>query len=147
MQDAVTVRIFDRRGRLLQDLHHPGQRRSGFLPQHVSKRASVQELHHEIRELPSLVRADAEVGDVDDVRVAQAAAGAGFAAKAFEVLGRAGQGRRDDLQRDHPVGAEVQGAVDRAHPSPAEKLLDSILAVDDLADQCNVARLADVRSE
>ena len=66
--------------------------------------------------------------------MAETAAGAGFAAEAFKVGRVGGQGRLEHLERDGAVGAQMCGPEHGSHAAAAQRLIDAVLAVDDLTD-------------
>ena len=90
---------------------------------------------------PPLGLGDAEVGDVDDVGMAQAAAGLRFALKASEELRFGGPFGGDHFDGDDARRAEMGGEVDVAHAAGAELFVDAVFAVEDIADHRSAPQL------
>ena len=71
--------------------------------------------------------------DGGDVGVVDGRGGAGLGQETVARLGIEIEQRREKLERDGPLEGVVVGEIDRAHPTPAEKTLDTV-AADALAD-------------
>ncbi len=97
VHDAQAVGFGDGRTDLFEDVDHPARRQPSLLCQHVGKRTAVEVLHHQVRDLPGARRGEAEIGDVDDVGVAQAAGRFRFAPEPLDELGILREVRVDDL--------------------------------------------------
>src|SRR5262245_14997158 len=72
----------------------------------------------------------AEVGDVNDVRMAQQPDGLRLSPDPLEEFAVAGQLRRNDLDGYATASPHVSRAIDRAHSPAAAKLLDLVLSVE-----------------
>src|SRR5215510_3555492 len=72
----------------------------------------------------------AEVGDINDVRMAQQPDGLRLMPEPLEEFAVAGQLRRNDLDGYATASARVSRAIDRAHSPTAAKLLDFVLSVE-----------------
>src|SRR4051794_6662973 len=68
--------------------------------------------------------------------MAQSSCGAALAFEAFDEFFIAHKLRRDQLQGDVTIGAEMGREIDGAHTAHTEKPLKTILLVEDLADVC-----------
>ena len=75
--------------------------------------------------------------------MAQTAARPRFAAEACEVFRLIGHRRRNHLQRNNAIGAEVHGPEHRAHAAAPEERFDPVLRVECLTGQLSegIARL------
>ena len=71
---------------------------------------------------------DAEVGDVDDVRVVDRRRRARLAQEAMDRLLVARELRVQDLHRDGLLDVDVLAAVDGAHAAAAEDLVEAVVA-------------------
>lgn len=74
-------------------------------------------------------RRNTEVDDRDDVRVVKPGDGQGFAPEAVDGRRRGFDVVSKDLDGDFPIERELNGSVDRAHASFAEKFLEAVLVV------------------
>jgi len=72
----------------------------------------------------------AEVVQADDVGVVEAGRGLGFAAEAAQRGVVSEAAAQHDLDRHPASQAQVARLVDRAHPSPADQLIETVLLVD-----------------
>jgi hypothetical protein len=106
-------------------------RRGGIGPDSRSSAVAVQVLHDD--EVAAVDLGD--VGDRDDVVVADPRRAARLAVKSADRLAVLGVAIEDDLDRDPLVEPDVVGLVDRAHPALADQPLDQIPAVELPADQ------------
>jgi hypothetical protein len=73
MDDAAAVRLVHCGAHLIEDVDDPRRRETPFLVQDLGERAAVEILHHQIRDVAGGGPRNTEIGDVDDVGVAQAA--------------------------------------------------------------------------
>ena len=71
-----------------------------------------------------------EFGNVNDVWMSQATRGFCFTAKPRGKLIVSGELWTDHFDRHGTLGAEVHGAVDRAHASLSEELFDLVLVIE-----------------
>ncbi len=141
MDDALAVRVVERRRDLRDDLlGHADRHRTLFLDDGVQRPAG-DELHHEVEE--PVFPADGVDGD--DVYVGQARRGLRFLLEALHhplvVLEVAGQVRRHDLDRDVAIQREVAGAVHDGHPAPSQLVLDLVLSGRRIAQRAKHRRL------
>jgi hypothetical protein len=111
MDEALVVRVLERRSDLGHQVHDLGAREPPPPAQQHPGVGSAHELHD--HEVPSGV----EHGD--DVRMREARAQLGLPAKAADERPVAGEALAYDLDRDVAVGSLVAGAVDRGHPARA----------------------------
>ena len=115
MHDAALVRGGHAAGRLRGDIERDpvGQR----APQERrAERLAFEELRHDVG--PALV--DPHVEHRQDVGMAEGGGGQGFLFEAQHAAGVARQFRRQHLEGDVPLQAQVVGAVDHAHPAGAD---------------------------
>src|SRR6185369_11424929 len=75
MNDAGAMGLFDSRANLFEDVDHPRDRQRTFFSNDLSERAAIEILHDEISDWTIPRLCDAEVSNVDDVRVSQPAGG------------------------------------------------------------------------
>jgi hypothetical protein len=78
------MRFLNRRADLFENLHDPNGRQFAFFAQHFGQCAAVEVFHHQVGDLSRLRLTKSEIGDVNDVRVAQSSSRLGFAAKTFD---------------------------------------------------------------
>jgi hypothetical protein len=96
---------------------------------------AVEVFHDEVGEAGVVDGSDAEVGEVDDVGVAEAAGGFCFALKANEEFAIAHEVGGDDLDGDGAFGAGVNGLVDAAHATLAEQLFDQVFVIESTSNK------------
>src|SRR5690242_15803570 len=97
----------------------------------------MEQLHHEI-ELSHLIgRRAAEIVDVHDVRVTEAARCARLHHEAGGRRIRREQVRVDEFDRDRPIERALEPAMDAAHPSDADEL-SNLVAIADRAPNAGV---------
>src|SRR5262249_30667296 len=126
MDDPVIVRFADCRADLIDYIDYPRKRQSLILFDHFAQRAAVKVLHNQISDSAAVYGRKSEIGDVDDVRMAKASCGFGFA---FETLYEFGVGhklRSDDFERDRTGSSYVGGKIYRPHSALTELLFDSV---------------------
>src|SRR5262249_20299635 len=105
------------------DLANDGQRPFGRQAARLHELAQVEAvhiLHEEVVHAADL----AEIVHGDNLRMADACQGAGFAHEALRKGGVLPGERRQDLERDQSVKLDLPGLVNRAHSTLAEKLYD-----------------------
>src|SRR5262245_3620828 len=73
---------------------------------------------------------DAEISDVDDVRMAQQSDSLRFSSEPLDEFAVAGQLRRNDFDGDATACTYVSRAIDRPHSAATAKLLDLVLPVE-----------------
>src|SRR6266545_2842206 len=129
MDNSLLVRFMHCRANLLKDVHHPLQRQSLLLGEHIAKRATIEVLHHEIRDSFCSNMGEPKIGNINNVRMAQATSGAGLALEARDKLFVTHELRRDQLQRYVAFSAQVSGQVDCAHSASSEQSLEAILFI------------------
>lgn len=100
--------------------------------QPVTEVAAVQVLHHE--EHPAL-GGRAEVRDVDDVLVSDAARGLGLADESLDHVAAVGELLVEHLQRDLFLDDDVLREVDDAHPALPQQLEDAVAIGEHLSDE------------
>src|SRR5215207_9105077 len=130
VDDPAPVRLVDRRARLLEDVDDPLEREAALLGEDVGERAPVEVLHHEVGDLLAAHRGEAEVGDVDDVRVAKAPGRLRLAPEPLDELGAARHPRHDHLERDDALRADVLRLIHGPHAALAKQADDRVLAVE-----------------
>ena len=124
VDDALVVRRRDGRQDRKRDVDHllVGQRSR---PAQVLRQVlAIQILHDEKRR----VALEADVGDVDRVRVPDARRQLGLQQEARARLGDGRESRADDLDRDAFADLDVEALVDGAHSAFAEQTDDPVLA-------------------
>ena len=134
VQQAGAMRLLDGRTHLFENVHRPRERQTRLLAKHVREGASIEELHHQIREAPARRCRIAEVGDIDDVRVTKRTRRPRLPFEAAQKTLVARKGRNDDLQGDTSSRVCVHGAKHRAHASLSKKTLDVVLAVNQVSN-------------
>ena len=82
-----------------------------------------------------------EVVDLDDVRVIQVRDRAGFALESPHDIGRRDQVGIDQLNGHRPAEHDVGGAIHGAHAAAAQVRVETVLAVEHLADVLELGRL------
>ena len=97
----------------------------------VGEALALEVLHHEER---GVVGSAAEVGDVDDVRIADARRRLRLEHEAIEDLLVAGVFAPKDLDGDPLADDRVAGRIDHAHSALAEDLVDDVATLESLAD-------------
>src|SRR5512146_1413789 len=102
----------------------------GILFLEIGKSQSVEKLHHQVRHIAATGLGYAEIRNVDNVRVAEAAACLRLTLKTGEKVRIGGPPRRDHFHRDDASGSQVRGQVDIAHSACAELLVNAVLAVE-----------------
>ena len=112
MHDPAPVRLVQRVGDLPADTKRlfEGERPLG---QTVGERLALEKLHDEVLELAL----SPYVEERADVRVRELRDRLRFSLQPLARLGRRGQPRRQDLDRDLAAEPRVFGAVDLAHPA------------------------------
>ncbi len=97
----------------------------------IAQGATGDELHRQIDQAVGFTL----VVHTDHVRVGQARCGLGLAFEARHESGVGGQVRVHHLQRDHSVQAQIQGFVDRGHPTAGEQRSHLVAVRDDRPDE------------
>ena len=115
MDDALLVRGFERVGDLLRDRQRVGERDRAARDER-GQILALDQLHHERGEVGCLL----ESVDRGDVRMIERGEHFGFALKAREAIGVAGDRRRQHLDRDRPFQIAVGRAIDLAHAAGAD---------------------------
>src|SRR5271165_5126442 len=133
MDDAMPMRLFERQSDLVEKVRdqREGDLRIDLLE--IRKRLAVKILHDQVRHVAFGGFCDAKIRDVDDVGMAQTAAGLRFALEAGEKLWLRRPFRSDHFERDDPSGSEVRGQIDVPHAARAKLLVDAVFAVEDFA--------------
>ena len=134
MNDALLVGFMYGRANLFQNVYRPVERQALFFGEHVAERATIEILHHQISDALFAGSGKTKVGDVYDIRMAQAARRARFALEAFHKFRVAHELRRDQFQRDISLCAEMRGQIHRAHPALSEQALQAVLFIKYLTD-------------
>src|SRR5689334_21867585 len=86
MNDSLLVSFVNCGTNLIENVSNPFERQLLFFSQHVTKRAAVEILHHEVSHLTGLHSCETKVSHVDNVRVSQATGRACFALEPFDKL-------------------------------------------------------------
>src|SRR5437588_565808 len=103
--------------------------------ENFGKSATVEILHHQIRDSFAGHARKTKVGDVDDVWMMQSSGRLSFAFEALDEFVVHHELRCDYFNRDGPVGAEMSGQINGAHPAPAEFFVDAVFLVEYFAGQ------------
>src|SRR5689334_19871903 len=120
MEDAGFMRIAERREDLRSDLAStPCGERTVRLDERAERHA-IDALHHDEGRLAWVL---VEVGDADDVRIAERRGGPRFTTEPFEE--RTVRALAEDLDRDLATKALVDRAEDGAHSAAAERAAQS----------------------
>jgi hypothetical protein len=98
----------------------------------LRQRLALQKLHHEVG---VAVWKHAEVGDIDDVAVADLRRRLGFLDEALYRRRVLRCFFAEDLDRDRLVDEHVAGLVDHAHATFSEPRFDGVSAIDRGAEQ------------
>src|SRR2546427_492286 len=96
-----------------------------FLLDQILERLALEELHHEVHRP---LRQDAEVGDVDDVRVVDRGRRARLAEEPMDRLLIARELRVQDLHRHRLLDVDVLAEIHRPHAAAAEDLVEPVVA-------------------
>ena len=99
--------------------------RAGSSAPSVGAASQIVAVHEPHREIDAAVDV-ARVVDRDDVRVLERHHELRLAREALAEAIVARQGRRDELERNRPLQAQVVRPVDDAHPAAADQLLDPV---------------------
>ncbi len=125
VDDALAVRLGERRQRLPEHVDDAPEGERAVLVRDAREVAPAQELHDEVE---LAVGRLAEVDDADRVRVVQPARRARLGDEARGGVLLADQVRVDDLHRDGAPEVRLLGAVDAAHSADADELEDQVAA-------------------
>ena len=125
MDDPHVVRGLERECDLVRDVQRPVQLDRAILLDQILEALALKILHDEV---DRSVGHDAEVRDVDDVRVVDRGRRARLAEEAVDRLLIPGELRVQDLHRDGLLDVDVLAAVDGAHPTAAEDLVEPVVA-------------------
>ncbi len=110
---------------LVQVLHRPRDGRHAFrgpprverpARQLLGQRAAFDEIHREEMLAVHLSR----FVDADDVRMSQAASGAGLGVEAADVVRGSEPARQNHLERDGAIEVGLMGPIDNAHSASAD---------------------------
>ena len=129
---ARRVRRVQRAADLHADAHRAQRIDAPLVRQHVGEVDAVEVLHHEVG---AAVLGRAEVGDVDDVGVADARGGARLAPEALDQVLLLRVDRVQDLDRDALADLDVLAGVDRAHAALADLAQDAVAVLDHPSDE------------
>ena len=136
MDHARLVGVGQTRAQALHHLELAHERDRLAAPNQLRQRLAADELHRDER--PALE--DAELVDRDDVRMREAAGGAGLALEALAHL-LVVEALAQELDRDGAIERGIAGEIDVAHPAALDEALDGVLA-DDLGQYGRQARLS-----
>jgi hypothetical protein len=125
MDHADGVRGIERERDLVGDVERAVQLDRAVFFDQILERLALEELHHEV-DRP--FGQDAEVGDVDDVRMIDRGRGARFAQEAMDRLLVARELRVQHFHRDRLLDVDVLALIDGAHPTAAEDLVEPVVA-------------------
>ena len=135
MDDAKAVGLVSGRTYLIENIHRPARGQLPFLFEDVGERAAIEVLHHQIRDRTRTGAREAEIGDVDDVRMAQPSGRLGLPAEALDELLVARELPMNDLDGDGACRPQVRRLVDGSHPSLPEQPLDQVFVVEPFSDE------------
>ncbi len=99
----------------------------------LAQRPPVDQLHHQVR---AGARGDAEVVDLDEVRMAQLRRQPRLVAQAVDVRRRRQAIGPQDLDGDLAREGQLGRAVDDTHPAAPDERVDPVLVVEDRSDHC-----------
>jgi hypothetical protein len=139
VDDALGVGGAERRGDLPGDVGDPGLGQRALAVEQLGQRLTLEELHHD--EGPAVVGL-AEVGDVDDVLVADRRRQPGLLLEARDHLLLARVLVEQDLDRDPLADERVGRLVDRAHAALADLAGHHVAARQGRADQIFLGLMA-----
>ena len=122
------------RADLFENIERPCDRQILFFFKYLAERAAVEIFHHEIRDLALVGLGKSEVGDVDDIRMPQTPRSTSLAPKPLDKLGPLHKLRRNDLDRDRPLGAEVGRKIHRPHPAASKLAFNTVFVVEGSSD-------------
>ncbi|HVK30760.1 MAG TPA: hypothetical protein VM575_20665 [Nocardioides sp.] len=131
MDDAGAVRGAEPHQHLTDERRELRRAQASGVLDPTRQRLAVEELHHDVA---IAVVEPAEIQNLEDVIIADAAGRLRFPLEALHHLGVAGEGRVQHLDRDAAIDADVLALVDGTHAALADQPVDPILAFDDLAD-------------
>jgi hypothetical protein len=126
MHDAVPVRFRQSQPDLIENIGHQRKGNPRIVVLKVGERPSIQKLHHQVGHVAAIGAGDPEIGDVDDVGVAQTAARLRFALEPREKLRFRRPLGSDHFDRNHPRGAQVRRQVHISHPACAQLFVDPV---------------------
>ena len=126
VDDAVLVRLLHRGANLLKDLHHARQRQALLFAEHLAQAAPVEVFHDQVGHFVITQPCESEVGDVDDMRMAQPARRTSLAPEAFDEVGIPHELRGDQLQGDIPPGPDVGRQIHGTHPTAPEEAFEAV---------------------
>ena len=144
VDDALVVGGGERARDLRGDPDRAHRRERRAEPDRRAERLARHELHHRVGHA---VGRGAEVGDVDDVGVADARRRLGLLDEPADRRGVAHRLALEDLDRERALDHRVARGEHHAHAALADLLLDVVAAVEGLADQLVVLVLARRRVE
>ena len=121
VDDAVAVRVVERRGDLGGDAHRVGHRQLLFAADPVADGLALDERHHVIEEAVGVARVD----EPEDVRVLQVGGGLDLGEEALGADHGAEFGTQH-LDRHLAVVLDVVGQVDGGHAAGAELALEGV---------------------
>ena len=116
MDDAADVGDAERAGDIEPDAADLPRGEPAATPQPRREVLAVDELHDQV----GLVAVGARVQAGDDVRVAEDGGGQRLAPEALGEVGVGGDLGAQQLDRDRPLGAYVDGPMDRRHPAATD---------------------------
>ncbi len=105
-------------------------RRRSWVFQPLGERLAFEVFHDQVGYGLGTLAGDAEISDVDDVRMAQQSDSLRLSSEPLDEFAVAGQLRRNDFDGDAPACAYVSRAIDRPHSAATAKLLDLVLQVE-----------------
>ena len=124
MDDAVLVGVLERGGDATDDVQRPFLVDGPFPPDQVTDGPAIDELHGEV----VVLACPAHVNALHDVGVAELRGRTGLAEEPLDVGPVLGELRREDLQRDDAVHADLPRLEDRAHAARAKAAEDLVPA-------------------
>ena len=132
MNQLRVVRRAHRRARLQHERHRARGIERRFVRQQVAQRATFEQFHHDVE---PAVFGCAKVVHRNGIGMMHATSRARFAAKPFLRRLVADEPLAENLYGHRTIDQQMSCAIDRAHAATAERLLQTILAVEHLADQ------------
>ena len=123
MDDVVAMRVIERLGHLMRDLHGVDHRQR-LLPREALPQRIAFDERHDVEQQPAGL---AVVVQLEDVGMLQAGGDLDLAQKALGAEGRA-QLRAQHLDGDPALEAQVVGEKDHGHPAAANLTLHGVAA-------------------
>src|SRR5712691_4529191 len=98
MDNSLLMGFMNGRANLLQNIHHPIERQAILFEQHVTQRAPIEVLHHQVGNTFSAAAGESKISNIYYVRMTQASGRPCFALEALDEFFVAHELRRDQFQ-------------------------------------------------